>query len=122
MSLRIASITFDCDDTRAVAQFWSDVLGRPVDEGGSEYFCSIGREAHGDASPTLFFLKVPEPKTAKNRCHLDLQAASRDDVHAEVARLEALGAKVIRTPQEEFGAYWSTLQDPEGNEFCIGAS
>jgi predicted enzyme related to lactoylglutathione lyase len=64
---------------------------------------------------------LTEPKTAKNRCHLDLQAESRDGVHNEVARLQSLGAKVIRDPQEEFGAYWSTLQDPEENEFCIGA-
>jgi hypothetical protein len=64
---------------------------------------------------------LTEPKTAKNRCHVDLHAESRDAVATETDRLVALGAKVLRDPQEEFGTYWSTLQDPEGNELCIGA-
>jgi predicted enzyme related to lactoylglutathione lyase len=42
-------------------------------------------------------------------------------VAAEVDRLTGLGATVIRPPKEEWGAYWTTLKDPEGNEFCIGA-
>jgi predicted enzyme related to lactoylglutathione lyase len=64
---------------------------------------------------------LTEPKTAKNRCHVDLHASSRDAVATEVDRLVALGATVLRHPKEEYGAYWATLQDPEGNELCIGA-
>jgi len=66
--------------------------------------------------------KVPEPKTAKNRCHVDLHTDSRDAVQTETDRLLALGATLVRAPKDEYGAYWSTLQDPEGNEFCIGAT
>ena len=40
----------------------------------------------------------------------------------EVTRLVGLGAKVLRDPTEEYGAYWATLQDPECNELCIGAA
>ncbi len=64
---------------------------------------------------------MPEPKTAKNRCHVDLAADDRPSVQTEVTRLKALGAKLIRPPQEESGMFWATFQDPEGNEFCIGA-
>ena len=64
---------------------------------------------------------MTEPKTAKNRCHVDLHAASRDAVATETARLVSLGATVIREPAEEYGAYWSTLQDPEGNELCLAS-
>lgn len=58
----------------------------------------------------------------RSRCHVDLLAESRDAVPVEVERLVALGATVIRDAKEEFGVYWATLQDPKGNEFCIGAA
>ena len=119
MSLQLANVTFDCDDTIAQARFWSEVLGRPVDPEASEFFAAVGHTDGG--TPSWFFCKVPEGKTAKNRCHVDLAANSRDAVVSEVTRLAALGAKVIREPKEEWGHYWATLQDPEGNEFCLGA-
>jgi predicted enzyme related to lactoylglutathione lyase len=65
---------------------------------------------------------LTESKTAKNRCHVDLHTESRDAVQSEVTRLVGLGATVLRPPKEEYGAYWATLQDPEGNELCIGAA
>lgn len=65
----------------------------------------------------LLFQRVPEPKTVKNRLHLDLHAGpERRD--AEVARLEKLGAKVLRKVAEP-GGTWTVLSDPEGNEFCV---
>jgi len=118
-SLRIANVVFDCGNAEALAGFWSAALDRPIDPDPTEFFASIG--VKDDATPSLFFAKVPEAKTAKNRCHVDLHAESREAVAEELARLEALGAKVIRDPKEEFGVYWATLQDPEGNEFCVGA-
>ncbi|WP_240118004.1 VOC family protein [Streptomyces sp. MUM 2J] len=65
----------------------------------------------------LLFQRVPEPKTVKNRLHLDLHAG-RDRRDAEVERLEALGAKVLRRVQEPSGQ-WVVMSDPEGNEFCV---
>lgn len=120
MPLKLQNITFDCDDTLKVARFWSAVLNRPLDSEPepSEFFASIGLSQTDQES--WLFAKVPEKKVAKNRCHVDLAAESRDAVTEEVARLTALGATVIREPKEEFGHYWATLQDPEGNEFCIG--
>ena len=120
MTLQLANITFDCDDALTVGRFWSAVLDRPLDPEPSEYFASIGL---GDtADTTWLFAQVPESKTAKNRCHVDLHTDDRDAVTSEAERLVALGATMIRPPKEEFGTYWATLQDPEGNEFCIGAS
>jgi len=69
----------------------------------------------GSIGPRLMFLQVPEPKVSKNRVHLDLGAA---DLEVEVARVLALGAGLVGH-RKEYGITWSTLTDPEGNEFCI---
>jgi hypothetical protein len=58
---------------------------------------------------------VPEPKTAKNRLHIDLNPDNQD---AEVARLQALGAKRVDVGQSD-EVTWVVLADPEGNEFCV---
>ncbi len=65
----------------------------------------------------MLLQQVGEPKTAKNRLHLDLHVV---DPATEAARLEALGATVVQRV-EEFGIFWFAMQDPEGNEFCIVA-
>lgn len=65
----------------------------------------------------LLFQRVPEAKTGKNRLHLDLHAGEgRRD--AEVERLRALGARVLRRVTEPAGE-WVVMADPEGNEFCV---
>src|SRR5215204_3454790 len=69
-------------------------------------------EAPGWGGPSLWFARVPEPKSAKNRMHFDLRAAG--SVDAEVERLVGLGATVVRVGEESV-----VLQDPEGNEFCV---
>ncbi|MFD9909754.1 VOC family protein [Streptomyces sp. NPDC059063] len=65
----------------------------------------------------VLFQRVPEEKSGKNRLHLDVHAepGTRD---AEVARLEALGAAVVRQVRAAGGA-WVVMTDPEGNEFCV---
>jgi hypothetical protein len=65
----------------------------------------------------LLFQRVPEPKTVKNRLHLDLHAGPERRA-AEVARLEGLGARVVREVKEP-GGQWLVMTDPEGNEFCL---
>jgi predicted enzyme related to lactoylglutathione lyase len=117
MALVHRAVTFDCADATVVSQFWSAVLDRPIDTEPmppSSFFASIGL-----ADPSgvgYMFIQVPEGKTVKNRVHLDLDA---DDVAAEVTRVIALGATHIHD-KDEFGLQWTTLADPEGNEFCIG--
>jgi hypothetical protein len=114
MPARIGNVTFDCDDVLGMAAFWSAVLGRPADKGSSEVFASIGGADGTRQEPAWYFSKVPEPKRAKNRVHVDLV----DPDPSAIDELVRLGATV--TGQHEIpGHPWTVLQDPEGNEFCI---
>lgn len=119
MPLSLANVTFDCDDTLAVAHFWSEALDRPIDPDPMPFFATIGvtDETRGDA-PNFFFIKVPEPKSVKNRCHVDLAVAAGEDPEAEIKRLVDLGAERV-ADKEEWGHSWAVMQDPEGNEFCV---
>jgi hypothetical protein len=125
MTVSIASVTFDCADALTVGQFWAAALGRPLDPRASSELSAIGFAGRRDKvgwapverenDPTWIFAKVPEPRTAKNRIHLDLTAP---DPEAEVARLVELGAIRI-ADMEEYGYTWTVMADPEGNEFCV---
>ncbi len=77
----------------------------PVDERGS----GMGRR--------ILFQAVPEPKTVKNRVHLDLLVGPEHH-DAEVGRLRALGATVVGVHDADEGR-WTLLADPEGNEFDV---
>jgi predicted enzyme related to lactoylglutathione lyase len=110
MPVYIKSVTFDCADALRVATFWAAALGTDVDEDSTPDKAFV--EAPGWGGPNMWFQRVPEPKTAKNRQHYDLRATGT--VADEVARLTALGATVV-TPGDEL----TTMQDPEGNEFCV---
>jgi hypothetical protein len=125
VTVKLAAVTVDCEDALVVARFWSAALGRPLDPNPSSDFAAIGMAGHRDIQgwrlgpdPTWLFARVPEPKTAKNRMHLDLTAP---DPEAEVARLVELGATRV-ADMEEWGYQWTVLQDPEGNEFCVAQS
>ena len=62
---------------------------------------------------------MPEERAGKNRLHLDLGAATGER-HAEVERLVGLGATVVgERGGDAEGLVWTTLTDPEGNEFCV---
>jgi catechol 2,3-dioxygenase-like lactoylglutathione lyase family enzyme len=65
----------------------------------------------------LLFQLVAEPKTTKNRWHLDLNVG-RDRIDDEVDRLRQLGATELYRVDEP-GAFHTTMADPEGNEFCV---
>lgn len=122
MAVVIAAVTFDCADALVVGRFWAAALGRPLDPNASSDFASIGMPGHRDTSgwhlgdeQTWLFARVPEPKVAKNRMHLDLAAPDRE---AEVVRLVELGATRV-ADVNEWGYEWTVMQDPEGNEFCV---
>jgi predicted enzyme related to lactoylglutathione lyase len=115
----ILNITFDCADPRALARFWAQVTGWPAIEEprpGCEE-SAVGTE--GEGGPRLYFVKVPEGKTIKNRVHLDVMPADRTQ-DEEISRLTGLGATVVSDRRPEFG--WVLLADPEGNEFCVEIS
>jgi hypothetical protein len=118
VTARIGNIAFDCDDVLKVATFWSAVLDRPLDNGASAQFASIGGSDGQRREQAWYFEKVPEPKRAKNRVHLDLV----DPDPAAVDKLVHLGATVIGEHALPGGNHrWTVMQDPEGNEFCIAA-
>lgn len=118
-SIRLQCITIDCHDPRALAEFWSAVLDWEItdaDDEGVVIELLDGSPAQG-LIPDILFYKNPDKKTVKNRMHFDLRPT---DQAAEVARLEALGAKRIEIGQSvDVGTTWVVMADPEGNEFCI---
>jgi len=118
--LRLQAITVDAHDPRALAEFWAEVLGWKIGEGGNEIEVWIEREL-GDPKntgfPDILFLKNSDLKNVKNRLHLDLRP---DEQASEVRRLEKLGAKRIEIGQSaDPDTSWVVMADPEGNEFCV---
>ena len=110
MASVIKAVSFDAADALALATFWAAALGSDVDEDSTADKAFV--EAAGWGGPNIWFLRVPEGKTAKNRMHFDLRAPG--PVAAEVVRLEELGATVVRRHEGH-----TVMQDPEGNEFCV---
>ena len=119
MSSILLNITFDCADPRAQARFWAQVTGWPVTD---ESHAGVAEFAVGTADegrPRMYFVRVPEGKTVKNRVHLDVVPTDRTQ-DEEILRLTGLGAAVFSDRRPEFG--WVILADPEGNEFCVEVS
>jgi catechol 2,3-dioxygenase-like lactoylglutathione lyase family enzyme len=150
---RTIQVTFDAHDPEALSRFWADAMGyvipgppgrelRPgqdpfeawhtflaeVGVPESEWSSASAAQDPDGVGPRLFFQRVPEGKTAKNRVHLDLRAApglEGDErmaaLEAEAVRLVALGATRVErhepAPPMTAGHIWMT--DPEGNEFCL---
>ncbi|PZF80657.1 VOC family protein [Jiangella anatolica] len=148
-SSEVFNLTFDATDPRRLAEFWALALGYQV-EPPPDGFASweealaawnVPKEDWDSASavidpdgvlPRVYFQRVPEEKTAKNRVHLDVRAWRRSGpdaappplaqrraaVEAKVAELVAAGATVVG-PVEEYDNFWIILLDPEDNEFCV---
>jgi Glyoxalase-like domain len=139
------TVTFDCADPTALAQFWALALGY-VDASPPQGFGSweewlthfqVPKDEWNDGAsledpkavgPRISFLKVPEPKTAKNRVHLDIQAGGGRSEPWEVRwprvvevveRLASAGATVIREDMLDGRPDHCVMADPEGNEFCV---
>jgi len=140
----LLQITFDCADPAAQAQFWTSAIGyesQPPPEGFESWEqllerMSVPEEDRNSRAaivdpegvrPRLFFQRVPEGKTAKNRMHLDIHVAvgmagdeRRRAIEAEAARLTGLGASVLRRVEPEMlSEFCIVMADPEGNEFCV---
>jgi predicted enzyme related to lactoylglutathione lyase len=111
---RLVSVGIDSPDPVAGARWWADALGWQIVAAASDE-AEIAPRAGGTLA--LVFLPVPEPKTVKNRLHLDV--ASRDDAdqQATVDRLLAVGATRADIGQRDVP--WVVLADPHGNEFCV---
>lgn len=110
MASVIKSVSFDCVDARALAGFWAAALGTDVDEDASSDRAYV--EAPGWGGPNMWFNRVPERPSVKNRMHFDLRAP--ETMAAEVERLTSLGAAVLQRFDSN-----TIMTDPEGNVFCV---
>lgn len=118
MASRIGAVTVDCRDARALATWWMEVLGYvEVDDPDQDDATECGI-VPPEGGQELLFIEVPEPKTVKDRLHLDLVPTDRRR-DAEVERVVGLGATVLADLRNDDGTGWVVLADPEGNEFCI---
>ncbi|HEY2315778.1 MAG TPA: VOC family protein [Streptosporangiaceae bacterium] len=117
MDIRIQCLCIDSADPRRIASFWQEALGwrRTFDEPDQVALEPPAGSPEEGVAPDLLFLRVPEAKTVKNRLHLDLRPK---DQAAEVARLEALGARRVDIGQDA-DVTWVVLADPDGNEFDV---
>jgi hypothetical protein len=109
-------LVLDCADVDAQATFWAAALDYAPRGAAGQYRSLV--PADGRPGPALILQCVPEARAAKNRMHLDVLA---DDLEAETARLEGLGARRVRDVVVEHGHRWIPMTDPEGNEFCVCA-
>ena len=139
------TLTFDCHDAGAVARFWVLALGyveQAPPQGWDTWedwlrHFEVPEDEWGDGAsiedpqgvlPSISFLRVPEPKSTKNRVHLDLQVSGGRHVDADrrTARIEAMvelledaGASVSYRSMHDGRLDHVTMADPEGNEFCV---
>ncbi len=109
-------VVIDCADPKRVATFWSRVLDWPLKEepSGECWISSTGEP--WAPPPVLVFGAVPEPKTVKNRVHIDVNPSGADQAE-ELERLLSLGARHVDIGQGDVP--WVVLADVEGNEFCL---
>ena len=117
MATSLLAIVVDCRDPLSQANWWGAVLGRRVwERNAGEYEVS----SPSGGTP-LYFMGVPEPKSVKNRVHLDVTTdGPLDD---EVAGLVAAGGTLVEMRQDPGTLAnpdtWAVMLDPEGNEFCV---
>jgi Glyoxalase-like domain len=140
MAARI-DLTFDCADAKLLAEFWKTALGYvdepppapfttreewlaqfdlPEDEGGGAWLCDPD-----GVGPRLSILEVPEPKTAKNRLHIDIRVPGHGSAEQRWARIKAESERLVRAggvALQECDGHHIVMTDPEGNEFCVAAA
>jgi hypothetical protein len=110
----LAAVVLDCADPAALALFWVEATGWPVEIAGED---SASLRSPSGAGPWLELLRGTGPKRGKNRVHLDVAPFPGEDHAEEVARLLNLGARAADVGQQDVP--WAVLVDPEGNELCV---
>lgn len=141
MAARI-DLTLDCTDAQLLADFWKQALGY-VDEPPpapfktrEEWLAQFDLDDDEDeddgawlcdpdgVGPRLCILKVPEPKSAKNRLHMDVRVPGLGSPEERWARIRAESERLVKAGGSvlaEFDGHHVVMADPEGNEFCVAA-
>jgi predicted enzyme related to lactoylglutathione lyase len=119
MATRLVQIAINARDNSALGRFWAEALGWKVtgDQPGETNIEPEGFVYPDPIALCVDVLAVPEPKTVKNRVHVDLATTSAAHQADLVARLRDLGATPADVGQGDVP--WTVLADPEGNEFCV---
>ena len=121
--------TLGCDaaEPHRLAAFWALALGY-VDEPGYDDPDGASIVDPDGKGPAIGFLRVPEPKRAKNRIHVDIRVAGEPPwdmaererlIRVKVTELTAVGAAVVREESYDGALGHVVMLDPEGNEFCV---
>ena len=113
---RFKDLCLDANGHQALADWWCQVLGyvRRDDVDGRERRpadWAVPIVDPSGAGPLIWIVPVPEPKTVKNRMHMD--------VYGDTQAILAAGARLVRPKGGDIE--WDVLADPEGNEFCVFA-
>ena len=141
-SVKTFQVTFDCAEPERVGRFWCEVLGYvlpppPVGFASWEDFDSSQPSQNQESAfacvdpsrvgPRLYFQRVPEGKTTKNRLHLDVRVGTGLVGPERLAALEAEGERLVRLgatrfrllPADDDNESCLVMLDVEGNEFCL---
>lgn len=118
----IYNVTFDALDPESLSRFWAEATGYDVASSSDDFVRLRAPDSRGVRH--ILFFRVDDPTPGKNRTHVDLAHPEPLD---EIERLVGLGATVVEVNADGSpkwrhgnGTRWVPMQDPEGNEFCIG--
>ncbi|CCQ17771.1 putative uncharacterized protein [Rhodococcus sp. AW25M09] len=134
-------VVIDSADPHALAAWWAQTLGWQPEPSNEDFIREMVAAGHAreedtttfegvlvwragaaivdpesPGSPRMLFQSVAEPKSVKNRLHLDIRVG--DERETVVAELEGRGASVLHRG-DQGRSIWITMIDPEGNEFCV---
>jgi predicted enzyme related to lactoylglutathione lyase len=106
---RLCAVLIDCmtPNVDEAAQFWAEALGRPVDP---DHPGTSGNYRMLETPPDELIVQI-QRVSHESRVHIDIET---DDIPAEVARLEKLGATVVARPER-----WVVMHAPTGQRFCV---
>lgn len=134
-------VVVDSQNPHALAKWWAHTLGWQTEPSNEDFIREMVAAGHAreedtttfegvlvwqagaaivdpesPGTPRVLFQSVPEPKSVKNRLHLDIRVG--DERETVVSQLEERGASVLHRGQQG-PSIWITMTDPEGNEFCV---
>ncbi|WP_261720167.1 VOC family protein [Streptomyces sp. FZ201] len=119
MATRLVQINMKALDDSALGRFWAEVLGWGIDSEapGVTNLEPVGFSYPDPSAVCIDLIAHPEPKTVKNRVHLDLATTSAAHQAELIERLTGLGATPADIGQGDVP--FTVMADPEGNEFCV---